>query len=882
MASRSSIVAPLVTILALVLLGSSPAEAKKKKKDGPAGGALRVERFLVLGPVAHPWPVFSGETEDGHDLAALLAASILPDGRVEPQPGETVRWFTGQELQWTEQTVEKDGEVSLTRSPEGPAVAWLAVYVSTDRFRKVDVALLGAHPRRLWLDGEPVVSGGTSADDDSVEGEVVLLPGDHCLLVQTVLDPLREADWTVGLEARLGDSDASGLHATTDGQREVQLRDIVDPPTVSALAVAPDGKTVVLAVQRIIPGSDDSESWIEIRNTDDGALIESWRGAKAARQVAFSPDGAYVSYVAATPGEKPRSTLFLYDRQERTVAPLLEGVEQLTGYRWCQDGESIAYGVKVEAEKDERGVKLLESVMDRWAGFRDKTYLHLVAVPDGARRQLTAGGPSSAVQDFSPDGSRLIFSRTLEDLSARPYSRTELWEANLQELRARKLRDFGWVGAVRYSPDGERLLVQGGVSTFRPVGEQAGDGPIPNDYDGQLFLWDPESDEVVGITSDFDPSVSEAVFSPADGKVYFTAEDRDHERLYRYDPQSEQIEALDVGRPAVKDFSLARQAPLAVVLASGPWTPHSLIVADLTEDSARTIEHPADDWFSRVGSGSLKEWDFTASSGKTIDGRIYFPPDFDPERKYPCIVYYYGGTSPVGKAFGGRYPKEWWAANGYVVYVLQPSGATGFGPEFAAAHVNDWGKTTAGEVIEGTRMFLRAHSFVDPKRVGCIGASYGGFLTMLLSTQTDLFAAAVSHAGISSISSYWGEGYWGYSYNSVSAAESFPWNRKDIYVDQSPLFRADQNRVPILLTHGTADTNVPRGESEAFYIALKLLGKDVEYLQIEGEDHWILTHDKRIVWSRSIVAWFDRWLKGRPEWWNELHPGRDNASDETD
>jgi len=145
-------------------------------------------------------------------------------------------------------------------------------------------------------------------------------------------------------------------------------------------------------------------------------------------------------------------------------------------------------------------------------------------------------------------------------------------------------------------------------------------------------------------------------------------------------------------------------------------------------------------------------------------------------------------------------------------------------------------------------------------------------MTMYLQTQTDMFAAAVSHAGISSISSYWGEGYWGYSYSSGASAGSYPWNNKDLYVNQSPLFNADKVKTPLLLLHGTADTNVPPGESIQMFTALKLLGKPTELVLVEGENHAIYEFEKRINWNHTIYAWFDKWLKGDNRWWEELYP----------
>ena len=87
----------------------------------------------------------------------------------------------------------------------------------------------------------------------------------------------------------------------------------------------------------------------------------------------------------------------------------------------------------------------------------------------------------------------------------------------------------------------------------------------------------------------------------------------------------------------------------------------------------------------------MKDWDYKYKKGTVIDGRYYLPADFDPAKKYPLIVYYYGGTTPVSRSFGGRWPFNLYTANGYVVYVLQPSGTIGYGQEFSARHQNNWG-----------------------------------------------------------------------------------------------------------------------------------------------------------------------------------------------
>ena len=865
--SRTCIVLLVASSLSVF---SGPANAAKEAADDrPRKTEIEVERWLVLGPAPYFPPVFHDAEKGGYDLEDLIASTPLPIDTLKPAQGASVGWFSGESLRWTARAAGRRGRLELDAdlADEAPAIAWLAIYIRARSWVELELRLLGRHPRRAWLDGEPLVDGGKD-EDDEVEEEVELTPGSHLLLVQTVRDPTRDARWFAG--ARLSAEHASaGVEVFTAPERDVELRDVLDAPRITSLAVAPDGLRVATSFDRTIPGDDDTETWIEIRDTATGKLVRGWPEDERSGNVGWSPDGKYVSYVADVDDDS--SSLFLFDTATAKAEPLLHEVKGLTGYLWSPTGRVIAYSTTVKAEKDERGIKRLEGLLDRQSGYRDKQVLRLVTVPDGVRRRLTAGELTSVARAFSPDGDKLLFSREVEDLTERPYTRTELWEAEIATVAATKLRDFRWLNDVTYAPHGERLLVSTQPQEFGDSGLDLPRDIVPNSYDSQLYIWNPATDEVDPITRDFDPAVSGMIWSRQDGRIYVTAVDRDFERVFRYEHERRSWTTLGTGFEVVGNLALARGAPTAVAVGSSAWSPEGLFALDLRSGAARPLAHPADSWFESVGRGTVEPWSFTASNGRTIDGRLYLPPDFDAGKKYPAIVYYYGGVSPVDRGFGGRYPKEWWASRGYVVYVLQPSGAFGYGQAHSAAHVNDWGKTSSEEIIEGTRKLLASHPYIDPERVGCIGASYGGFMTMLLVTKTDLYAAAVAHAGISSISSYWGEGYWGYSYNSTAAADSFPWNREDLYVGQSPLFRADRARVPILLTHGRADTNVPVGESDAFYVALKLLGKQVEYVQIKGQDHWILDRDKREVWSSTILAWFDRWLKDEPAWWNELY-----------
>jgi len=728
------------------------------------------------------------------------------------------------------------------------------------------------------------------AEDDSGPGtasaEIELTTGKHLVLVVALLDPEGPAEWTVSAELEVPEERAAGVVVSASPERGVRIADLLDTPGVEAVDVSADGELVAVTLQRPQVPADDRVAWVEILRASDGAPVRTIRLPGSVQGFSWAPTGRRFAY--RTLGDGGAGTIWLGDLADGSTEPLAEGVEGLGGLLWAPDGRSLLATISEEAEEeDDRGAVRVRSMQDRWAGFRDLDAAWQISTADGSRRRLTAGARGVSLLDVSPDGGSVLVSRTRYGLE-RPFATGELYELDLGTLTPRKVVEGPWLGGAAYSPDGKTILVTAGPSAFGELGKDVPEGTIPNEYDGQVYLVDRASGDVRAVTRDFDPAVEEAAWSHHDGAIYLRVTEGERAPLYRLDPASGRLETLEVPLDSVDGFALARRSPALAYHGSSMQSPAQVYAARVgpagparrgaraaaTASAARRLLLPGEGSWEQVRFGRVEDFDFTTPDGTTIPGRLYYPLGFDPaaepDRKVPLIVYYYGGVVPTGREFGGRYPKNLWAARGYAVYVLQPSGAVGFGQEFSARHVNDWGKRTSEEILQGVREVLAAHPFLDGSKVGNFGGSYGGFMTMLLLTKSDAFAAAISHAGISDITSYWGAGWWGYLYSAVAGAGSYPWTDPDLYVRQSPLYAADEIDTPLLLLHGTADPNVPPGESDQMFAALRVLGKEVEYIRIEGEAHWILTYSKRVLWWETILAWFDKHLKGQPEHWEGL------------
>ena len=841
---------------------------------------LVITDWLALGPFPSPLPAFQDDEKKGYSVEKLLEFEEIDMSLFKPREGARCNINSETPAQWKKVEAGKRG-VAFNQRTNIPSTAYLGVYVQVTRWTTAKITVVSPQLFQVYVDGNMATQktvadkgeeGEPSPRGKSASADLILETGKHLIIVKSLFDPASGSDWTIeaALSYNEGYSSPPPLFSLSP-EETMTITHLLDGPKVTATSISADGTLAALTKRQTLPPSDDAESWLEIFQLPEGRLVHTFRGGMSISSVNWAPFGKIFSY---TSRNNSGSTIWIVNLEAGTSFPILKDVEDLGSHVWSPDGSFIVYSVTEEGKPDGKGIKRLQGLSDRQPWWRDRSYLYKLTVPGGVRQRLTAGELSTYLNSISPDGEKLIFTRTVDDYSQRPYSKTELYSLDLATLETEMLWTGNWFGSAQWGPDGKELLVIGGPSVFGDIGHNVPNGTIPNEYDRQAYLFNLQTRRVRSITRNFDPSIGQAFFSEAGNCIYFTATDRSYHQLFRYDLQKGSFALVNCGTEVIHQIDIADKSPFAVYIGSSATTPPKAFFLDIDKKKCSILHDSGQEDFADVRFGDVKPWKFKNRRGRWIDGRVYYPPGFNKSNTYPCIVYYYGGTSPVTRDFGGRYPKNLYAANGYIVYVLQPSGATGFGQEFSALHVNDWGLVVADEIIDGVRKFLDAHNFVDPNRVGCMGASYGGFMTMLILTRTNLFNAAIAHAGISSISSYWGEGYWGYAYSAYATANSFPWNRKDIYVNQSALFQADKISTPLLLLHGASDTNVPSGESTQLFTALKLLDREVEYIQIMDQDHHIMNYNKRKIWTKTILAWFDKWLKNQPEWWRSLYPDK--------
>lgn len=833
-------------LLAAALMASISASAE----------TIEVKTLKYAGPyaVAQPWMADSVNIKgEAFDLKQLLDSPLS---------------FT---------LLNKGKEVSaaqLLADKQQDALHLASFCVSNTQRTKATIAVEGLEQYRLFVDGEQVAVNGDKA-------ETILTPSQHTVVIKYLTRKNASADKK---SIKLTVTAANGAPLSVGDatvKRAYNIYDVICAPNYPSVSISPNGKFIVVR-KTWVDRKGNNHSINELRNSQTNRLMatfeESVKWMPSSNKLYFTQKASDSSIAGE---EKQDGTLQLI-----TINPLTMEREVLASHLpegWFQftpDEKTLIYTLTTEGRKKDPQVYDVKEPEDRQPGWRERSNLAKYDLASGILQPLTFGYHNIYLMDISADSRYLLIGKEEERLTKRPTSLTSFYRLDLGSMNASSattpkvetlIEKGEFLNSAQFSPDGKSILVSASPEAFNGIGKNVEEGQTPSMIDTQLYLMTLSDKKVRPLTKDFNPNVQSVDWSKADGNIYFTAEDKDCVHLFQLNPKSGKFTLLKTPEEYIKSFSLASSAAEMAFSGQSASNADRLYKMNTKALKSQLVDDLSARELKDVELGECKAWNFVNSRGDTLCCRYYLPPHFDAAKKYPMIVNYYGGCSPTSRMFQSRYPHHVYAAMGYVVLVVNPSGATGFGQKFSARHVDTAGEGVAEDIISSTQAFCDEHAFVNRKKIGCIGASYGGFMTQYLQTKTDLFAAAISHAGISDHTSYWGEGYWGYSYSEVSMANEYPWANKHLFVDQSPLYNADKIHTPLLFVHGTADNNVPVGESIQLYTALKLLGRPTAMVLVDGQDHHIIDYEKRLKWQNTIFAWFAKWLQDDASWWTEMY-----------
>ena len=285
----------------------------------------------------------------------------------------------------------------------------------------------------------------------------------------------------------------------------------------------------------------------------------------------------------------------------------------------------------------------------------------------------------------------------------------------------------------------------------------------------------------------------------------------------------------------------------------------------IAEDDIVQLTHENENIYSQITMGTVvPRWQKTTDNKQMLTWVIY-PPHFDPNKKYPTLLYCEGGPqSPVSQFWSFRWNFMMMAANDYIIVAPNRRGLPGFGNEWNEQISGDYGGQCMKDYLTAIDEFVASEPYVDKDHLGCVGASFGGFsVYWLAGHHNKRFKAFIAHDGIFNMEMQYleTEEKWFANWDMGGAY----WDKKNKIAQRtfanSPHLFVDQWDTPILCIHGEKDYRILANQGMAAFDAAKMRGIDAQLLIFPDENHWVLKPQNGILWQRTFFNWLDKWLK---------------------
>ena len=641
---------------------------------------------------------------------------------------------------------------------------------------------------------------------------------------------------------------------------------------IGAPSLSPDGAQVAVAVTRYSMEDNRTASTLWLLSTLGGRSRPLTQCGDKDGQPRFSPLGDRIGFVGRREqqGRKDEESQFYVipvdGGEAQRVGEVATGVE---AFRWCPDGRRVVFvswvwpglkgsaaqarALKAHKQRKETGYATEEAFYRHWDHFvpMDRVaHLHLMDLATGRVRDLFEGTayelsraePDAGCYDVSPDGRKAVFAYDPAP-EKRADGRFGLAEVDLRSGRITPLaHDAEWdFHSPRYSPDGTHIAFI--------ASHQGRKHTMP----GQLALWERGRGHRL-LATGWDHDVNGPLVWDESGEaVLLAAEDRGRRHLWRIDIEGERAVRVAEGGWVQGWDAHAGTTVVAADCATHPVRVH----AWRNGEAPRRIESFNDRLMAGVQIGRHEELWIRGAQGERVQVWLFHPPGFDARKKYPLLQVIHGGPhTSVGDNWHYRWNNAAFAAQGYVVAVVNYHGSSGFGHAFLDSITHRWGELELQDIEAATTALLR-RPYLDRRRVFATGGSYGGYMVAWMNAHVKpgRYAAYVCHAGCFDWTAMFADDAWSWHAKELGA---WYWDDMAHVNSQSPHAHAATMHTPTLVIHGALDYRVPDQQGLAYYNTLKARGVDARLLWFPDENHWILKPRNSRLWYREFFDWLAR------------------------
>jgi dipeptidyl aminopeptidase/acylaminoacyl peptidase len=666
-----------------------------------------------------------------------------------------------------------------------------------------------------------------------------------------------------------------GLLCLFAGAASVAAQELLTPERLVALArvgelaLSPDGQHLLYTVRRTDLAANRGPAKVFLLDLTAGRPA---RAVGEGSSPVWMPGGGAFAFVT-------REGLV---RRELgggpdVVVPVAGGVQNLS---YAPDGAHVAFTQSVPVDPPvtaahpdlpKAEARAYDDLMVRhWDQWLDGSYSHLFVLPmvgGGGPRDLMPGErvhtplpPFGGAEQiaWSPDGKELCYTaRRVPNPEASTDS--SLWVVPVDGGEHRCLTPGmpGYDQDPVYSPDGRWIaflsMARAGFEADRL----------------RVMLCERTSGEIVELLPDFEHAAHGLVWTADSKRLFFTVDVEGTTQVYTTPLESPAAAPVTQGRHALSGLQVAPDGKSLYALRTTMERPAEVVHVDVATGALRPLTDENGPAFAELALPSVEaEW-FDATDGKRIHAWIVKPPGFDPERRYPLLLYCQGGPqSMVGQGFSFRWNFHLMAAKGYVVAAVNRRGLPGFGQPWNDQISRDWGGQAMQDLLSVCDA-MQARPWIDARRTAAVGASFGGYSVYWLMGNgfrpdgSARFACMIAHCGVFNLESMY-----------LATEELFfvdwdlggPfWASPEVAADYrrfSPHRFVQHWQTPLLVIHGERDYRVPYDQGLQAFTAAQLRSVPSRLLTFPGEGHWILSPQNAVLWQREFFAWLDRWCGG--------------------